>query len=344
MEKDEAAPPHKVDGQELREEAEVPDVPGGIGAEEMRKTRVGRRPILWNKAEVEEHFPLHLQYRSWCRHCRAGKGRFAPHSVEPPDREKLGVTFSADYAFMSSEEAEEDMQPSLIMYDDHRGAFRAAGVRATGVNEANNNYVKDILDQTGYEGERWTFKTDQEPSIIALKQAVAAAGAGETAPVESPVRASKSNGMTESAVGIWQGQLRAINHYTERKMKKRIEEDSVLFSWLIPFCADIMRNFRVGSDGRTLSEKITEHKCRSLIIGVGESADYILETHKRAMHKADPRVHHGSFLGYVCRSTECLVGTRDGKNISVQHSNVERKKMPMTSAALIASRYSTTTT
>ena len=61
-------------------------------------------------------------------HCRAGKGRLALHLVEPPDRKKLGVTFSADSAFMGSEEAEEDMQPSLIMYDDNKGAFWAAGV------------------------------------------------------------------------------------------------------------------------------------------------------------------------------------------------------------------------
>ena len=82
----------------------------------------------------------------------------------------------------------------------------------------------------------------------------------------------------ESAVGIWQGQLRTIKHYTEEKLKKIIEIDSVLCSWLIPFCADIMNKFRVGPDGRTAYEKITEHKCRSMIIGSGESVNYILET------------------------------------------------------------------
>ena len=70
-----------------------------------------------------EHFPLHLQHRSWWRQRRAGKGRLAPHIVEPPDRERLGITFSADYALMGAEEAEEEMQPSLIMYDDHNSAF-----------------------------------------------------------------------------------------------------------------------------------------------------------------------------------------------------------------------------
>ena len=186
----------------------------------MRQPKVGRRPVMPTKAEVDERFPLRLHYRSWCRHCRAGKGRFAPHLVEPPDREKLGVTFSADYAFMGSEE---DMQPSLIMYDDSMGAFLAAGVRAKGVSEAVVNYVKNILDQSGYEGEKLTFKTDQETSIVALKRAVASARTGETVPIESPVRASQSNGMMESAIGIWQEQLRTITHYTEEKLKNKIE-------------------------------------------------------------------------------------------------------------------------
>ena len=63
---------------------------------------------------------------------------------------------------MGAEEAEEEMQHSLIMYDGHKGAVWAAGVRAKGVSEAIVKYVKDILDQPGYEGEKLTFKTDQE--------------------------------------------------------------------------------------------------------------------------------------------------------------------------------------
>ena len=80
------APPREVADQDQREEADEPDVHGGVGDEELRKPRIGRRPILPTKAEVMEHFPLHLQYRSWCRHGRAGKGRLAPHIVEPSVR------------------------------------------------------------------------------------------------------------------------------------------------------------------------------------------------------------------------------------------------------------------
>ena len=118
--------------------------------------------------------------------------------------------------------------------------------------------------------------------------------------------------MIESAIGIWQGQLRTIQHYTGKKLKKKIEVDSVLYSWLVPFCSDIMNKFRVGSDGRIAYEKITEHNCKNIVIGFGESIDYILETDKGSMHKADSCVHQGIFSRCVWRSIECSVGTREG--------------------------------
>ena len=62
---------------------------------------------------------------------------------------------------------------------------------------------------------------------MALKKAESAARMGETVPIESPVRASKSDGIMEGAIRTWQGQLRIIKHYTEAKMKRRIEVDEV---------------------------------------------------------------------------------------------------------------------
>ena len=151
----------------------------------------------------------------------------AQHHVEPSDPEKLGITVSADYAFMVSEEKEEGMQPSLVMLDDGKKAFWAIGVAAKEVSEPIVEWVKGVLDQSGYEGKRTTFKTDPEPSVVALKKAVSAARMGETVPIESPVRASKSNGVMEGAIRIWQGQFRTIKHFTESTMKRRIEADGV---------------------------------------------------------------------------------------------------------------------
>ena len=60
VEKDDDAPPYEAADQELRDEPEASDAPGGVGGEEMRKPRVGRGPILPTEAEVQEHSPLHL--------------------------------------------------------------------------------------------------------------------------------------------------------------------------------------------------------------------------------------------------------------------------------------------
>ena len=139
---------------EGEEERDVEDEEGKETKDgEVRKPRIGRRPALPTQAEIAVHLPLHLNYRSWCAHCRAGRARRAPHISEPADREKLGIVTSADFAFMGSEEAEEDMQPSLVVFDDDKEAFWAIGVRTKTVTEQIVKYLKVILDQSAYEGE-----------------------------------------------------------------------------------------------------------------------------------------------------------------------------------------------
>ena len=141
------------------------------GEFEVRKHKVGSRPLLPTKAEIEEHYPLHLHYRSWCSHCVAGKARSSQHKKPEESKERLGVTWNMDYAFMGGEynEDEEGMQPTLVLYDDDKDSFWAVGIDRKGVTEAMVKYCVGTLEQSGYNGEKLTIKSDQEPSIIALK-------------------------------------------------------------------------------------------------------------------------------------------------------------------------------
>ena len=68
---------------------DVPDVPENEFGE--GKPKIARRPYTLTKAEFAEHFPLHVHYRSWCPHCRAGKSIGKPHKSRDPDEEPLGV-------------------------------------------------------------------------------------------------------------------------------------------------------------------------------------------------------------------------------------------------------------
>ena len=97
-------------GGEEREEA-------GEEENRARVPRVARRPVAPTKKEVEEHYPLHVEYRDWCEHCVAGRGMSAQHKQQIADKELLGHTIDMDYAFITPEQEDEDMCPVLVAYD-----------------------------------------------------------------------------------------------------------------------------------------------------------------------------------------------------------------------------------
>ena len=120
-------------------------------------------------------------------------------------------------------EGEHGVQPTLVLYNNDKYSFWEVWIDAKGATEVMVQYGVGTIEQSGYIGERLTWKSDQEPSIVALENAIAAARDGETVPIESPVRASKSNGMMKNAVKIWQGQLKTIKHYVESSIGKVVE-------------------------------------------------------------------------------------------------------------------------
>ena len=111
-------------------------------------------------------------------------------------------------------------------------------------------------------------------------------------------------------------------------MKKRIEVDSVLFSWFVPFCADILNQFRVGSDRRTAYEKITEHKCKSVIVGFSESVDSILET-KRATPTRRTRACCKAFSSATPGAARSALSGQEMAFISAERLAAELRQMFM---------------
>ena len=67
------------------------------------------------------------------------------------------------------------MKPSLVMCDDDENVLWAIGLESKGRTERIVKHVKGVPDMSEYEGNHMIFKTDQEPLIIAVKRAVAAA-------------------------------------------------------------------------------------------------------------------------------------------------------------------------
>ena len=181
--------------QKLIEEAQQES----MDSDETRKPPIARRPYTPTAAEVEAHLPLHLEFRSWCPHCVAGKGIATQHRESAGESDNMGITVSLDYCFMTADDAEEDMKAILICYDHSKKGLWALPVEQKGAQEDVVKWVHDKLEESGYAGVPVTLKSDQEPAMMKLKQAIALRRKAETPMIESPVRATKSNGRIERA-------------------------------------------------------------------------------------------------------------------------------------------------
>ena len=157
----------------------------------------------------------------------AGKGNANKHMASTESDEKFGLTWDMDYAFMGDDE-EESMIPTLVEYDEATGAIWAMPVTAKGPTEEAVKWSVAKMDESGYRSQKVTLKSDQEESIMAVKRAIAATRVAESVPIESPVRASKSNGRVENAIKVWHKQVRTIKHHVETRIKRKIRTDSPL--------------------------------------------------------------------------------------------------------------------
>ena len=284
------------------------------GPEETRKPQIARRPNAPTKAEIEEHLPLHLEYRSWCPHCVAGKGISNQHRQNLDGHSgELGPTVSLDYCFMTADEEEEDMRAILVGYDHQKSGFWALPVERKGAQEEVVKWIVDKIDEAGYAGMAVTIKSDQEPAMIALKQAIAVRRKAETIPIESPVRESKSNGRIERAIRTWQAQFRTMRHHLESRIAEKLKKDSAIIEWLIVWVADLLSKYKVHENGRTTYEMNTQHVWKGKVIGFGEKVHYQFKIPANEKDSCSTEKNGiGYFVGIINRNTQYIISTTDG--------------------------------
>jgi hypothetical protein len=142
------------------------------------------------------------------------------------------------------------MMPLLAVYDHGTRCTFAHVCPKKGVCEETIKALKSDLEWLGYK--RITFKSDQEPSILALKRQVSDEMQGiEFVMEESPVSAHAANGHVEGAVRRIAGQVRTILDQTQMNYKAKIETTHPLLAWAVMHAASMITSFSLGRDGRT---------------------------------------------------------------------------------------------
>ena len=124
---------------------------------------------------------------------------------------------------------------------------------------------------------RMTFKSDQEPSIQAILEAVKRekGEALELQLEESRVGEHQSNGEVENAIRSIQSRIRTMRLALHSRYQAKIGIEHPIMPWLIHHAALLTNFCRVGTDGRTSYER-RKGKCfNRLLPEIGECIWYL---------------------------------------------------------------------
>ena len=169
---------------------------------------------------VESHNVSHLPFRSWCPHCVRGRGKSYPHRKVDHSQDGSDPVLSLDYGFfgapgeLPADAVGGSRMPVLVCRDRQSKALFTHLVPAKGVEHfyPEEALLRDIKF-LGYS--KVTLKSDQEPSIVALANAVknSLSGKGIQCQIENSPKGDAhgmSNGEAELAVSLTQGLARTL--------------------------------------------------------------------------------------------------------------------------------------
>ena len=214
----------------------------------------------------------------------------------------------------SQNESEESGMPIMIAVDTRSelvgiGMIFARVVPNKGVQSYAVKHLAVDIGLLGYP--ELVLKSDGEPAIVALKEAVKAERPERIVLESSPVKESKSNGTVESAIQRVQGQIRAIKDCLEGRIGERIGGDSPLVPWLVMHAARTLNRFHVGQDGKTAYRRWKGKNFHRDMAEFGESIMY-LKAGSLGHDKFNCRWERGIWLGIRDDTAEVIVGTEYG--------------------------------
>ena len=271
---------------------------------------------------VASHNVSHIPFRSWCSHCVRGRGRSfyhkkVSHEADDPSRPVV----SLDYGFFGApgeipaDSVGGSKMPVLVVRDRFTKGIFTHLVPSKGTEHfyPEAALLRDVKF-LGYS--RLVLKSDQEPSILALANAVknTLTSNGVDCQLESSPKGDShgmSNGEAESAVGITQGLARTLKDFVEYKSGKVIDPKSPLLGWLIEHVGTLYTLYAYdenAKDGLTPYRKIRGRDWNIALPPFGECVDYRVRTN----HKLEVRWDTGIFLGIRLHTTEKIIGTPKG--------------------------------
>ena len=163
-----------------------------------------------------------------------------------------------------------------MMLDESTGERYARAVGRKGVADW---LIKDVSDELkswghpGCESGHFIVKSDGEPAITAVCDALARLHDGKVVPERPPVAEHQSNGAIEEAGKTTREYARVLKLQLE-KAKMELQPADNIIPWLIRWAAMLISRYTVARDGRTPYERKRGRKCRTPACRFGEQVHY----------------------------------------------------------------------
>ena len=199
--------------------------------------------------------------------------------------------------------------PIVVMKDKELKMKYARVVPKKGVDPYAVDRIKRDLEQLGHK--KVTFKSDQENSTKALKQAVKTATDMEIITEESPVGEHQANGDVENSVNNIKGQFRTMKDALDTRYNKRWSGEHPAMPWLGQHAADKRNRTRVGADGKTAYRRWKGKSFNKPIAEFGENVWY-LKLASAGKDKFNSRWEEGIYMGCINETGETIIGTQFG--------------------------------
>ena len=251
--------------------------------------------------EVALHWLTHLPYRSWCKWCVAGKRPNSQHSRLPPHSREIPLLV-ADYCYVR-DSRDQDLLTVFVARLYPSRCMVSIPCDVKGVDDYAVGRLAHFLRCCGVT--RLAYMCDQESALGAQNTGAMNMLRGTAdwvgaIPENSAVGESQSNGKAESAIRIFEDQLRTMKGAFETRIATRCPSMHPVMKWLVECVSVILNKYAIQPTGKTAYHDLHGKKMSERLVEFGEVILHYIPRKRRA--KLDMRWTTGVFLGTTMHS------------------------------------------
>ena len=158
-----------------------------------------------------------------------------------------------------------------------------------------------------------TLKSDGEPAIVAVREALARCHGGRVTPEQPPKGEHQANGLAEVTGRHVRDQVRVMKLHLEKRLGRQVLEDEPVMAWMIRWAAMAMSRYKKGKVGLTPYERQKGRRCEVEVVPFGEVVMYRLPEVANDKHQAlERRWSKGLWLGHARHTPEAIIATDTG--------------------------------